>query len=333
MRTFIDHFPHRLSRITNFNIRLRTRLGDTSPSLDLRTVPAFKTLDSQIAAFRLSIPRAFRDAFDAPPQGTVFDQHGRVLRWGQADASAGGMGTGGIGPGAGEFDGVLLAALLVPHVYVGSCFSLSITEHWRSTTILLHDPHCDPDSRNDTSVRKCTNAARAILDALYRLISTTYDFSQLPHSLIVSPLTSLPNKSNSVQYYWTVASRWLIRLYGSALFMGDFDDATTIRQEIETFRQGMARMGERLPHAARYSRVIPELCREVEQQAMEDIQIRQQNQNQNQNTAASRASDPRTEWMFQATGRDAHMNVQAGAGYARGGQPAPCGLVWGESEQ
>ncbi|KAG8682540.1 hypothetical protein FRC08_014896, partial [Ceratobasidium sp. 394] len=71
-----------LSRITNFNIRLRTRIGDAIPALDLRNVPAFKTLDSQIAAFRLSIPRAFRDAFDAPPPGTVFDSHGRVLRWG-----------------------------------------------------------------------------------------------------------------------------------------------------------------------------------------------------------------------------------------------------------
>ncbi|CAE6478799.1 unnamed protein product [Rhizoctonia solani] len=288
-----------LSRITNFNIRLRTRLGDTSPSLDLRTVPAFKTLDSQIAAFRLSIPRAFRDAFDAPPPGAMFDQHGRVVRWGHADSNGGGMG---VGPGAGVFDGVLLAALLVPHV----------------ATILLHDPHCDPDSRNDGSVLKCTNAARAILDALYRLTATTFDFSHLPHSLI---------------YYWTVASRWLIRLYGSALFMGDFDSANSIRNEIETFRQGMARMGERLPHGARYSRVIPELCREVEQQAMEDIQQRQAQQ-QNQTRDPSRPSDPRTEWMFQATGRDAHVDVQAGAGYSGGGNLAPCGLVWArENEQ
>ncbi|KDN46505.1 LOW QUALITY PROTEIN: hypothetical protein RSAG8_04158, partial [Rhizoctonia solani AG-8 WAC10335] len=166
-----------LSRITNFNIRLRTRLGDTSPSLDLRTVPAFKTLDSQIAAFRLSIPRAFRDAFDAPPPGAMFDQHGRVLRWGQGDPSRGGMGAGGFGPGAGVFDGVLLAALLVPHV----------------ATILLHDPHCDPDSRNDGSVLKCSNASRAILDALYRLISTTYDFSHLPHSLISFDKRSRPS--------------------------------------------------------------------------------------------------------------------------------------------
>ncbi|CAE6444500.1 unnamed protein product [Rhizoctonia solani] len=289
-----------LSRITNFNIRLRTRLGDTSPSLDLRTVPAFKTLDSQIAAFRLSIPRAFRDAFDAPPPGAMFDQHGRVVRWGHGDLGGGGMGAGGVGPGAGVFDPVLLAALLVPHV----------------ATILLHDPHCDPDSLNDGSVLKCTNSARAILDALYRLISTTFDFSHLPHSLI---------------YYWTVASRWLIRLYGSALFMGNFNNATLIRQEIETFRQGMARMGERLPHAARYSRVIPELCREIEQQAMEDAQQRQAQQ-QNPNPAA-RASDPRTEWMFQATGRDAHVDVRAGAGYARGGGLAPCGLVWAQENE
>lgn len=101
-------FSLRLSRITNFNIRLRTRIGDTSSSLDLRTVPAFKTLDSQIAAFRLSVPRAFRDAFDAPPPGTVFDQYGQVLRWGSSE------GTGGTGTGV--FDGILLAALLVPHV-------------------------------------------------------------------------------------------------------------------------------------------------------------------------------------------------------------------------
>ncbi|KAF8752097.1 Fungal specific transcription factor domain [Rhizoctonia solani] len=72
----LSAFECGLSRITNFNIRLRTRLGDTSPSLDLRTVPAFKTLDLQIAAFRLSIPRAYRDAFDAPPPGAMFDQHG-----------------------------------------------------------------------------------------------------------------------------------------------------------------------------------------------------------------------------------------------------------------
>ncbi|KAB5589434.1 Multidrug resistance regulator 1 [Ceratobasidium theobromae] len=275
-----------LSRITNFNIRLRTRLGETSPSLDLRTVPAFKTLDSHIAAFRLSIPRAFRDAFDAPPPTAVFDQHGRVLRWGPGgQSSESGMG---VGPGAGVFDGILLAALLVPHV----------------ATILLHDPHCDPDSRNDGSVLKCTNAARAVLDALYRLISTTYDFSHLPHSLI---------------YYWTVASRWMIRLYGSALFMGDFDNATVIRGEIETFRQGMARMGERLPHGARYSRVIPELCREVEEQAMEDIRQRQakvarQQQQQQQQRPAQDPCDPRTEWMFQASGRDAHVDVRAGGG-------------------
>ncbi|KAF8716007.1 Fungal specific transcription factor domain, partial [Rhizoctonia solani] len=296
-----------LSRITNFNIRLRTRLGDTSPSLDLRTVPAFKTLDSQIAAFRLSIPRAYRDAFDAPPPGAMFDQHGRVLRWGPTEG-------GGVGPGAGVFDGILLAALLVPHV----------------ATILLHDPHCDPDSRNDGSVMKCTNASRAILDALYRLISTTFDFSHLPHSLI---------------YYWTVASRWLIRLYGSALFMEDYENAMIIRQEIEVFRQGMERMGERLPHGARYSRVIPELCKEVEQQAMDDIDERKAQQNraqgqgqgqgqggmgqtqgqgglgqtQGQSTRdAARASDPRTEWMYQATGRESHVDVQAGGGYSAG---------------
>ncbi|CAE6448747.1 unnamed protein product [Rhizoctonia solani] len=213
----IDTYLIGLPRITNFNIRLRTRLGDTSPSLDLRTVPAFKTLDSQIAAFRLSIPRAYRDAFDAPPPGAMFDQHGRVLRWGPTEGGA-------VGPGAGVFDGILLAALLVPHV----------------ATIVLHDPHCDPDSRNDG------------------LISTTFDFLHLPHSLIICP--------------WTVASRWLICVYGSALFMGDFENARIIRQEIETFRQGMARMGERLPHGARYSRVIPELCKEGEGQAMNDTQ-------------------------------------------------------------
>ncbi|QRV98852.1 Fungal specific transcription factor domain [Ceratobasidium sp. AG-Ba] len=237
-----------LSRITTFNIRLRTRIGDAATSMDLRTVPAFKTLDSQIASFRLSIPRAFRDAFDAPPPGAVFDAHGRVLRWtglpGMNTVSGFGMGAGGVGPGAGVFDGILLVALLIPHV----------------ATILLHDPHCDPDSRNDPSVLKCTNSARAILDALYRLLSTTYDFSHLPHGIVS---------------YWTTASRWMIRLYGSALFMGDFDQATIIRSEIETFRQGMARIGERFPHGARYSRVIPELCREVEEQAMEDIQERQ----------------------------------------------------------
>ena len=122
----------------------------------------------------------------------------------------------------------------------------------------------------------------------------------------------------------------MIRLYGSALFMGDFDNAASIRQEIETFRQGMARMGDRLPHAARYSRVIPELCREVEQQAMEDNQRRQA---QNQTRDPAQPTDPRTEWMFQATGREAHIDVQAGAGLTAGGGLAPCGLMWPSENQ
>ncbi|KAG8694482.1 hypothetical protein FRC08_008460, partial [Ceratobasidium sp. 394] len=209
----------------------------------------------------------------------------------------GGVVAGNVVPGAGVFDGVLLTALLVPHI----------------ATILLHDPHCDPDSRNDGSVLKCTNSARAILDGLYRLMSTTFDFSHLPHIMVS---------------YWTVASRWMIRLYGSALFMGDFDQATIIRGEIETFRHGMARMGERLPHGARYSRVIPELCREVEEQAMEDIQARQakfnrarmqkppqphqpptpqsqsQSQAQPQNTIPSQSTSD-TEWMYAAGRSDA----------------------------
>lgn len=97
-------------------------------------------------------------------------------------------------------------------------------------------------------------------------------------------------------------------------------------------------MGERLPHGARYARVIPELCREVEEQAVEDIRERQAKlnetraRNQRQGGSAeddpSRPNDPNTEWMYQATGREAHKDVSAGAGYSRPGDAAPCGFFW-----
>ncbi|KAJ1300996.1 hypothetical protein OPQ81_003419 [Rhizoctonia solani] len=174
-----------MSRVSNFNVRLRTRHGHMA---DLPQSPAFKTLESQIASFRLSFPKKFRDPF------------------------------------ANGVDPILLMAHTIPP----------------------HEPHCSP-SLDCAPSAKCLEATRLVLDSVYRLSSTSFDFSHL---------------TNVFTFFWTVGSKVLMRKYAKVLEADEQAEATLIRNEIEVFRLAMIR--QRLPHSIRNARITLELCEEVE---------------------------------------------------------------------
>lgn len=180
-----------MSRVSNFNVRLRTRHGHLA---DLPQSPAFKTLESQIGSFRLSFPKKFRDPF----------AHG--------------------------VDPVLLMAHTIPLM----------------ATIILQEPHCSPSLDCAASI-KCLEATRLVLDSVYRLSSTSFDFTHL---------------TNVFTFFWTVGSKVLMRKYAKVLEADEQAEATLIRNEIEVFRLAMLR--QRLPHSIRNARITLELCEEVE---------------------------------------------------------------------
>ncbi|KAF8607219.1 hypothetical protein BDV93DRAFT_552958 [Ceratobasidium sp. AG-I] len=154
-----------MSRVSNFNVRLRTRHGHLA---DLPSSPAFKTLESQIASFRLSFPKKLRDPFSR-----------------------------GVDP-------VLLMAHIMPLM----------------ATIILQEPHCS-SSLDCVPSTKCLEAARLVLDSVYRLSSTSFDFSHL---------------TNVFTFFWTVGSKVLMRKYVRVLETEEQAEATLIRNEIEVFR-------------------------------------------------------------------------------------------------
>ncbi|GAB1520425.1 hypothetical protein RhiTH_003500 [Rhizoctonia solani] len=180
-----------MSRVSNFNVRLRTRHGHMA---DLPQSPAFKTLESQIASFRLSFPKKFRDPF------------------------------------ANGVDPILLMAHTIPLM----------------ATIILQEPHSSASLDCAPSI-KCLEATRLVLDGVYRLSSTSFDFSHL---------------TNVFTFFWTVGSKVLMRKYAKVLEADEQAEATLIRNEIEVFRLAMIR--QRLPHSVRNARITLELCEEVE---------------------------------------------------------------------
>ncbi|KAG9082380.1 hypothetical protein FS749_006882 [Ceratobasidium sp. UAMH 11750] len=115
-----------------------------------------------------------------------------------------------------------------------------------SATIILQEPHCSP-SLDCAPATKCLEAARLVLDSVYRLSSTSFDFSHL---------------TNVFTFFWTVGSKVLMRRYVKALDGEQQAEATLIRNEIEVFRLAMIR--QRLPHSIRNAKITLDLCEEVE---------------------------------------------------------------------
>ncbi|GLB36244.1 putative fungal specific transcription factor [Lyophyllum shimeji] len=125
-------------------------------------------------------------------------------------------------------DNHLYTAFLMPHV----------------ATIVLHDPHADVRQSGCISALKILTAARAILDLIYSVWSTSFDISLL---------------DSFCSFCWFVAGRVLVRFLQAALDAKSADQISTLRAELEFVQSAIAKVGQRIPLAFRFSRLLGDL--------------------------------------------------------------------------
>ncbi|KDQ05924.1 hypothetical protein BOTBODRAFT_71140 [Botryobasidium botryosum FD-172 SS1] len=129
---------------------------------------------------------------------------------------------------AGGVDTVLCIALLIPHVAM----------------IHLHDPHAQLKEPNCRSSQKILHAARAILDQVYAIMSTSLDLTFVDH------LSS---------FCWFTAAKVLIRYYKAKMVEGNFEEAEGFKSEVQVIKLALFRMGERVVIAFRQGSAIEDL--------------------------------------------------------------------------
>lgn len=110
--------------------------------------------------------------------------------------------------------------------------------------ILLHDPHADPQSKGCISVVRILEAARSMLNWLYAILSTSYDITLL---------------DNFAVFAFFMTGRVLVRFVQNSKEMGDETQLLTFRTELEFIRIAMARIGQRLPLAFRYAKMLDDI--------------------------------------------------------------------------
>ncbi|KAG8702179.1 hypothetical protein FRC09_004915 [Ceratobasidium sp. 395] len=108
----------------------------------------------------------------------------------------------------------------------------------------MHEEHADIDSPNCLSTQKSMLAARAILDLVYIVCSTSYDITRLP------PVCT---------FCWFMAARVLIRVLKHRYQAGLRSEAATMRSEVEVIRLAFQRMAERIPLAFRHAKMLDDL--------------------------------------------------------------------------
>ncbi|KAJ1311249.1 hypothetical protein OPQ81_009748 [Rhizoctonia solani] len=126
------------------------------------------------------------------------------------------------------FDTLLYVAHLIPHTAI----------------ILMHEEHADINSPNCLSTQKSLLAARAILDLIYLVCSTSYDMTRLP---------------SVCTFCWFMAARVLVRVLKHRHQAGKISEAATMRSEVEVIKLAFQRMSEKAPIASRHSKMLDEL--------------------------------------------------------------------------
>ena len=150
-----------VAQVKAFNLRFRSKHfagdptvaalyndGPQSPDepVDPRGSAAFIELDHIVSSFRASFPSHLRN----PINDNIVDNH-------------------------------LYTTCLMPHVWVLASdlnIMLEMTLFCRAT-VVLHDPHAEVRQSGCISALKILTAARAILDLIYSVWSTTYDITLL----------------------------------------------------------------------------------------------------------------------------------------------------------
>ncbi|CUA73845.1 DNA polymerase [Fowlpox virus strain NVSL] [Rhizoctonia solani] len=107
--------------------------------------------------------------------------------------------------------------------------------------ILLHDKHKNSSSANCVSSLKVLAAARAIIDLMYAVCSTSYDITRLPIICINC---------------WGRAASILTRLYKLEISRGRQEEALAIDVEIQSVRFIFNQIGARLPMALKYDKSL-----------------------------------------------------------------------------
>jgi hypothetical protein len=104
----------------------------------------------------------------------------------------------------------------------------------RSATIILHDPHAEVCQSGCISALKILTAARAILDHIYAVWSTSFDITLLDSFCSVSfPFCWYRLFSSIPQLCWFFSGRVLVRFLQAALDARSLDQISTIRTEID----------------------------------------------------------------------------------------------------
>ncbi|TFK52054.1 hypothetical protein OE88DRAFT_1807933 [Heliocybe sulcata] len=110
-----------------------------------------------------------------------------------------------------------------------------------AAAILLHEPHAEVGQRSCASACRILEASRAILNLVYALTSTSYDISLL---------------DNFSTFAWFLAGRILARFLEAAILVNGQEQIPALVNEITYIRVAIAKMGERVPLAYRYGRML-----------------------------------------------------------------------------
>ncbi|CAE6528636.1 unnamed protein product [Rhizoctonia solani] len=137
------------------------------------------------------------------------------------------------------FDTLIYVAHLIPHTAI----------------ILMHEEHANVNSPNCLSTQKSLLAARAILDLIYLVCSTSYDVTRLP---------------SVCTFCWFMAARVLVRVLKHRHQSGQMSEAATMRSEVEVIKLAFKRMSERIPLARRHCQMLDELL-ETELHSLDDV--------------------------------------------------------------
>lgn len=111
-------------------------------------------------------------------------------------------------------------------------------------TIILHDPHAEVCQSGCISALKILTAARAILDHIYAVWSTSFDITLL---------------DSFCSLCWFFSGRVLVRFLRAALDARSLDQISTIRAEIDFIHSAIAKVGQRVPLAHRYAKMLEDM--------------------------------------------------------------------------
>lgn len=111
-------------------------------------------------------------------------------------------------------------------------------------TIILHDPHADTRRAGCLSAAKILTAARAILDLIYDVWSTSFDITLM---------------DSFCAFCWFTAARVLARFLQVSVASHNDDQTATLRSELEFIQLAIAKFGERIPLAYRSAKMLDDL--------------------------------------------------------------------------